>query len=65
MTTHYTAVLQITATEDKNEVKDRYDKITAVGGRTVTDAASIVVRAETMERLQDKLIAHVALLKSD
>ena len=62
MTTHYTAVLNVTATDTTTETKDRYDKVIAVAGRTVTDAANIVVRANTMQSLQTKLIAHIALL---
>ena len=65
MTTHYTARLVITTTETATEVRDRYDKITAAAFRSVDEAASIVVRAETMAALQTKLTAHVALLSGE
>ena len=62
MTTHYTAHLNITATETQTEIKDRYEKTTTPAARTVTESASIVVRAASIEALQAKLTAHVALL---
>ena len=62
MTIHYTAHLSVTATEVQAEMKDRYNNPTTPASRTVTDAASIVVRAESMAALQVKLTAHVALL---
>ena len=65
MTTHYTAHLEIQATENIAQTKDRYDNITTPASRTVTEAASITVRAETMEALQTKLTAHVALLNGN
>ena len=64
MTTHYTARLVIT-TETATEMKDRYDKITTTEFRSVAEAASIIVRAETMAALQTKLTAHVALLSGE
>ena len=65
MTTHYTAHLVINATENIAQTKDRYDKVTTPVSRTVTEAASITVRAETMEALQTKLTTHVALLNEN
>jgi len=64
MTIHYTAHLNITTTETQTEVKYRYDKITPAS-RTVTETASIIVRAETMAALQTKLTALVALLSGE
>lgn len=65
MIIHYTAQLNVTATEVQAETKDRYNNPTTPASRTVTESANIVVRATTMEALQTKLTAHVALLSGE
>lgn len=59
---HYTATVQIHKVDFTNKVDDRgYSKDKPVE-RVVTDIASIVVRAESLEELKTKVLNHVEII---
>lgn len=64
MSTHYTAIVDVTETITQDEVKDRYEKVVTPASRTVSEVTKIVVRADTLGALVNKVHAHVALVAS-
>lgn len=69
MSKHYTANISITSTNKPDPAGPatgaRYerDKVPVTEDRSVTQIASIVVRASTMEKLVEKVIAHAELVE--
>ena len=62
MSKHYTAVLDIQEVENTTPTKNYNEIIPAQ--RIVSDVTKIVVRADTLESLQKKLTAYVALIEN-
>lgn len=62
MSKHYIAVLDVQEVEHKPATKEYHKEIPAQ--RIVSDVTKIVVRADTLESLQAKLTAHVALIEN-
>ena len=62
MSKHYTAVLDIQEVENTAPTKN-YNEIVPAQ-RIVSDVTKIVVRADTLDGLQKKLSAHVALIEN-
>lgn len=62
MSKHYTAVLDIQEVENKPATKEYNKEIPPQ--RIVSDVTKIAVRADTLESLQKKLTAHVALIEN-
>lgn len=62
MSKHYTAVLDIQEVENTTPTNNYNEIIPAQ--RIVSDVTKIVVRADTLESLQKKLTAYVALIEN-
>jgi len=65
MSTHFTATIEVnevTHTEARNVHNRPSDSTPA--SRVVQDVTRIVLRADTLEKLQAKLTAHVALIEN-
>jgi len=61
---HYTAVIEVKVSERKARETDYRGGVKEYE-REVTDVARIVVRAETMEKLRDRMLSHVELIEED
>jgi hypothetical protein len=62
MAKHYTAVLEVTAVDNVEEARDRYNNVTTTAKRDVSEVGRVVVRAESLEMLVEKIKAHASLL---
>ncbi len=64
---HYTAVVEITKTTHTPAPADpssrRFQSSPPESRREVVEVARVVLRAESLERLRDRLGAHVALIE--
>lgn len=61
--THYTATLEVTKTEQtKGRSADDYGRGKVEPSRDVANVARIVVRADDLAALRDKLVKHVELI---
>jgi len=62
VSTHYTAVLEISKVTNSTEERDRYNNLTTAGGREVAEVARVVVRADNLEGLVAKVVTHAELI---
>lgn len=62
--THYTAVIEVNKVDESTEPElDSYGKVKTPGRkRTSADVARIVVRADNLVKLREKIAAHVELI---
>lgn len=69
MSTHYTATVEVTKTVNtpaKPNARGYFEGDTTVpASREVVELARIVIRANTLDALRDKLESHVALLDEE
>ena len=60
--THFTAVIEVVKRIKEPVKRDRYNNIESPEINYKSEVARIVVRAETIAALKEKIAAHVALL---
>lgn len=63
MSTHFTAVIEVHKVVNQEAVNHRYAEQSKPALRETAEVARIVVRADSIEKLQSKLTAHVALIE--
>jgi hypothetical protein len=64
MSKHFTATIEVHEVNNTEAVTSRYPEQCKPGSRDVHDVTRIVLRADTLEKLQAKLTAHVALIEN-
>jgi hypothetical protein len=62
MAIHYTAVLEVNKVDAVDEARDRYGNLTTSAKRDVSEVGRVVVRADSLEMLVEKIKAHASLL---
>ena len=63
MSTHYTAVLEVHKVINTEGVVSRYAEQNKAPQRETAEVARIVLRADSLDRLQVKIAAHVELIE--
>lgn len=64
MSTHFTATIEVHKVNHTDAVVSRYAEQSKPAHRDVQEVARVVLRADTLEKLQAKLTAHVALIEN-
>jgi hypothetical protein len=62
MSTHYTATVEVHKVDHTAAVTGRYENQNVPASREVQEVARLVLRADTLEKLQTKLADHIALI---